>query len=84
VAPIHFLVVLKVKRGLTSVSKAEERHEAVIGHLMITASKLAEKEGCAKDGYRVVINEGLHGGLSMEHFFLHVIGGKQLSWPPGV
>lgn len=84
VAPVHFLVVLKVKRGLTTVSKAEERHEAVIGHLMIMASKLAEKEGCAKDGYRVVINEGLHGGLSIDHFFLHVIGGKQLSWPPGV
>ena len=83
-APIHFLVVLKVKRGLTTVSKAEEKHEAVIGHMIIVASKLAEKEGCAKDGYRVVINEGLHGGLSVPHFFLHVIGGKQLAWPPGV
>jgi histidine triad (HIT) family protein len=68
--------VPKVKGDLTSVSKAEEKHELIIGHLMVIASKVAEKEGCGKDGYRVIINEGKHGCLSIKHFFLHVIGGK--------
>jgi diadenosine tetraphosphate (Ap4A) HIT family hydrolase len=73
---MHFIVALKVKRGLTSISKAEPEHAPLMGHMLIVAARVAETLGCGEDGYRVVINDGLHAGLSIEHFFLHVIGGK--------
>ena len=84
VAATHFLVIPKNRDGLTGISKAEPRHEALLGHLMVVAAKVAAQENLANDGYRVVINEGRHGCQSVFHLHIHVIGGQQLSWPPGV
>ena len=84
VAATHFLVIPKNRDGLTGISKAEPRHEALLGHLMVVAAKTAAQENLANDGYRVVINEGRHGCQSVFHLHIHVIGGQQLSWPPGV
>ena len=53
----------------------------LLGHLMVVANKCAQQEGLA-EGYRVVINNGKHGCQSVYHLHLHVIGGKQLGWPP--
>ena len=60
-APVHFLVIPKNRDGLTGISKAEPRHESLLGHLMVTAAKVAKQEGIHDDGYRIVINEGKHG-----------------------
>ena len=84
VAATHFLVIPKNRDGLTGISKAEPRHEALLGHLMVVVAKVAAQENLANDGYRVVINEGRHGCQSVFHLHIHVIGGQQLSWPPGV
>jgi len=83
VAPTHFLVIPKNRDGLTGISKAEPRHEALLGHLMVTAAKVAKQEKLDENGYRIVINEGKEGCQSVFHLHIHVIGGKQLSWPPG-
>jgi histidine triad (HIT) family protein len=49
---------------------------------MLTAKKVAEKEGLS-EGYRLVINDGKHGAQSVFHLHVHILGGRQLSWPPG-
>jgi len=84
VAPLHFLVIPKNRDGLTGISKAEDRHASLLGHLMVTVAKVAKQENMHEDGYRVVINDGKHGCQSVYHLHLHVLGGKQLGWPPGV
>ena len=84
VAKVHFLVIPKDRDGLTGLSKAEDRHAALLGHMMVAAAKTAEQEGMGQSGYRLVINEGKHGCQSVYHLHIHVIGGQQLSWPPGV
>ena len=81
VAKVHFLVIPKNRDGLSTLSKAEERHIELLGRLMLTASIVAKQEGL-DDGYRLVINDGKHGGQTVYHLHLHVIGGQQLGWPP--
>ncbi|CAI2380811.1 unnamed protein product [Moneuplotes crassus] len=80
-AKVHFLVIPKDRQGLTGISKSEEKHKELLGHLMITAAKVAEQENLS-DGYRIVINEGKFGCQSVYHLHIHVIGGEQLGWPP--
>ena len=84
VTPVHFLVIPKNRDGLTGISKAEERHVGLLGHLMKVVATVAKQEGIAENGYRRVINEGKHGCQSVFHMHIHVIGGQQLGWPPGV
>ncbi|XP_074605366.1 histidine triad nucleotide binding protein 1 [Brevipalpus obovatus] len=79
VAPKHFLVI--PRRRISQLSKAEDSDEQILGHLMLVARKLAKQEGLDK-GFRIVINDGPQGCQSVYHLHLHVIGGKQLGWPP--
>ncbi|CAF1587436.1 unnamed protein product, partial [Adineta steineri] len=58
-------------------------HEQLLGHLLLVAAQVAKKEGLEKDGYRLVINNGRNGGQSVYHLHVHVLGGRQLEWPPG-
>jgi len=80
--PVHFLVIPKFHNGLTQLSKAGPEHEQLLGHLMVVASKVAQQEGLI-NGFRVVINDGPDGAQSVYHLHLHVIGGRQMTWPPG-
>ncbi|KAJ3699694.1 hypothetical protein LUZ61_003399 [Rhynchospora tenuis] len=80
--PTHILVIPKVKDGLTGLSKAEERHVEILGRLLYVA-KLVAKQEKLDDGYRVVINDGKNGCQSVYHIHVHVIGGRQMNWPPG-
>ncbi|XP_033218619.1 histidine triad nucleotide-binding protein 1 isoform X2 [Belonocnema kinseyi] len=79
-APVHFLVI--PRKPISQLSKAEDQDEALLGHLMNVAHKVAKKEGL-KDGFRLVINDGKDGAQSVFHLHLHVLGGRQLQWPPG-
>lgn len=79
-APTHILVV--PKKPINQLSKAEESDSALLGHLMIVAKKCAEQAGLSK-GYRIVINDGPDGGQSVYHVHVHVLGGRQMGWPPG-
>lgn len=81
-APVHVLVIPKVRDRLTELGKAEEKHKDILGELMYAAKIVAEKEGIA-DGFRVVINSGPAACQSVYHLHLHVLGGRQMKWPPG-
>mmetsp|Transcript_50606 Transcript_50606/g.58022 ORF Transcript_50606/g.58022 Transcript_50606/m.58022 type:complete len:134 (+) Transcript_50606:43-444(+) len=81
-APVHIVIIPKEKDGLSQLIKAEERHKEILGHLMYVAALVAKQEKL-ENGYRVVINDGKEGCQSVYHLHLHLIGGRQLSWPPG-
>ncbi|KAL9255755.1 Adenylylsulfatase HINT1-like protein [Drosera capensis] len=81
-APIHILIIPKVKDGLTGLSKAEERHCEILGRLLYTAKLVAKQEGL-EDGFRVVINDGPQACQSVYHIHVHLLGGRQMNWPPG-
>ncbi|XP_044513957.1 histidine triad nucleotide-binding protein 1-like [Gracilinanus agilis] len=79
-APTHFLVI--PKKPIPQISVAEDDDENLLGHLMVVGRKCAADLGLKK-GYRMVINEGPDGGQSVYHIHLHVLGGRQMTWPPG-
>ena len=79
-APVHFLVI--PRKPIPQLSKAEDEDEALLGHLLLVARKVAKQQGL-DDGYRLVVNDGKHGAQSVFHLHLHVLGGRQLQWPPG-
>merc|ERR1712080_706763 len=79
-APVHFLVI--PRKRISMIEKAEDGDGDLLGHLMLTARKVAKEQGLEK-GYRVVINNGVEGCQSVYHLHIHVLGGRQLTWPPG-
>lgn len=79
-APTHILVI--PKKPIPKVSEAESDDQSLLGHLLLTAKKVAEDAGL-KNGYRVVINNGKDGGQTVDHLHLHILGGRQMQWPPG-
>jgi len=79
-APIHILVI--PKKPIATLADAESEDCAVLGHLLLTAKRVAQEAGL-KNGYRVVINSGDDGGQTVYHLHLHILGGRQLDWPPG-
>ncbi|KAH7654508.1 Histidine triad (HIT) protein [Dioscorea alata] len=81
-APVHVLVIPKLRDGLTQLGKAVPGHTEILGHLLYVARLVAEKEGIL-DGFRVVINNGPGACQSVYHLHLHVLGGRQMKWPPG-
>jgi len=82
-APTHVLLIPKKRGNLAKLSTANEDDKALLGHLMYTAKIVAEKEGLAEDGFRVVVNDGKNGSQSVHHLHLHILGGRQMKWPPG-
>jgi len=78
-APTHFLVI--PKKRLAMLSSAQEQDAALLGHLLLVAKEQGDK--LLKNGYRVVINNGPDGCQSVYHLHIHVLGGRQLGWPPG-
>ncbi len=82
-APVHFLVIPKDRAGLSRLSFATPEHAALLGHLMVTAAKVARQEGLAEDGWRAVVNDGKAGSQSVYHLHIHCLGGRQMTWPPG-
>ena len=80
-APSHFLVIPKIP--LIRLSDAGEGDRELLGHLLWVAGEVAREQGIAESGYRVVINNGERAGQSVFHLHLHVLGGRELTWPPG-
>ncbi|MEO5915164.1 MAG: histidine triad nucleotide-binding protein [Luteolibacter sp.] len=80
-APVHILII--PRKPIPRVGLAEEGDEPLLGHLLLTAAKVARSEGIAETGYRLVINNGPHGGEAVPHLHVHLLGGRQLQWPPG-
>ena len=80
-APVHILIV--PRKSLVGISQAQAEDSELLGHLMLVAKKLAESEGIAESGYRLVVNSGPHAGQSVFQYHLHLIGGREMNWPPG-
>ena len=78
-APTHFLVIPKMH--IASVAEVTEDNAAVAGHMMAVISKVAKQLGL--DSYRVVSNIGEQAGQSVPHLHFHVLGGRDMTWPPG-
>ena len=79
-APVHILVI--PKQPISKLADAEPQDHALMGHLLLTAKRVAEQEGLT-NGYRVTINNGPDGGQTVYHLHLHILGGRQMKWPPG-
>lgn len=79
-APTHVLVI--PKKEIPSLADASDDDGALLGHLLVTAKKVAAQLGL-ENGYRTVINCGRDGGQSVDHLHVHVLGGRSLAWPPG-
>lgn len=80
-APSHVLVI--PKEHIQSLNEMNEGHQSLLGELMLAAKEIANLEGLSDDGYRVVNNIGENGGQTVNHFHLHLIGGRSMQWPPG-
>ncbi|GAA6616114.1 histidine triad nucleotide-binding protein [Scytonema sp. NUACC26] len=79
-APVHILVI--PKKPIPKLSDTGSEDAVLLGHLLLTATRVAEEAGLT-NGYRIVINTGDDGGQTVYHLHLHILGGRQLSWPPG-
>ncbi len=80
-APVHILVI--PRKPVPRVSLASMEDQSLLGHLLLTAAEVARSEGIAESGYRLVINNGPDGGEAVPHLHIHLIGGRQMTWPPG-
>ena len=81
VAPFHVLIV--TNKHIASVNDVEIEDEQVLGHLFTTARKMAEREGFAANGYRLIVNTGKHGGQIVYHLHMHLMGGQIMKHPIG-
>jgi histidine triad (HIT) family protein len=79
-APVHVLIV--PRQHISSIIKADESHRALLGRLLLAAAEIARNKALA-NGYRVVVNSGSEGGQTVDHLHLHLLGGRQMTWPPG-
>ena len=79
-APVHFLII--PKEHIDSNNDISEENSDIIGHIFSVANKLAKENGLV-DGYRVVNNCKEHGGQTVNHIHFHLLGGRQMLWPPG-
>ncbi len=83
VAPFHVILIPKKKDGMDRLVNAQEKNEKILGHLMVKVGEIVRSNGLAESGYRLVVNDGPHGGQTVAHLHLHIIGGAQMYWPPG-
>lgn len=77
-APVHVLVV--PKRRVPTVLQAPD---ALLGEMLGLVKRVAEQEGIAREGFRTVINTHPQSGQGIYHLHIHVLGGRQMKWPPG-
>jgi histidine triad (HIT) family protein len=76
-APVHIVII--PRKHIASLSRLSQSDSALVGRMVAVANKLAEDEGIAEKGYRVVINCGKEGGQLVPHLHMHLVGGRQLS-----
>ena len=77
-APVHVLII--PKKHIESAQALTREDDALLCHMFACARKIAESEGVAKSGYRLITNVGDNAGQSVHHLHLHLIGGKTLKW----
>jgi histidine triad (HIT) family protein len=80
-APTHILIV--PNQHIAGASQLESAHSESLAAMFAAAKQLAVSEGLEARGYRLVINEGADAGQTVHHLHLHLLGGRQMAWPPG-
>lgn len=80
-APVHILII--PRKHISSLNDLEKADNALTGKMIEVAAMLAGQEGIAESGYRTVFNCNSDGGQAVYHLHLHLIGGRQMTWPPG-
>ena len=80
-APVHVLIV--PKKPIPRLAEAAAEDHKLLGHLLLKAAEVAEKLGLKQSGYRLVFNNGPDAGEAVPHLHLHILGGRQMTWPPG-
>jgi histidine triad (HIT) family protein len=80
-APVHVQII--PKKHIACIDDATEEDAELMGKLILRANDVAKQLGIAEDGFRYVINTRGHGCQTVYHIHLHIIGGRQLGWPPG-
>ncbi len=80
-APVHFLVI--PKEHIKSANYITKENSNIIAHIFEVINKITSELGISKDGYRIVNNCGKLGGQEVDHLHFHVLGGRELKWPPG-
>ena len=79
-APTHVLLI--PKKEIVRLVDATDEDQALLGHMMVAAGKIARELGVG-DAFRLVVNNGAGAGQSVFHLHLHIIGGRKMTWPPG-
>ena len=79
-APTHVLLI--PKKEIDKLSSADGADQALLGHMMLAAAKVARQLG-VEDAFRLVVNNGAAAGQSVFHLHLHILAGRKLRWPPG-
>ena len=80
-APVHILII--PKKQIATLNDLQEQDAELLGKIILIAAKLAADKGIADDGYRLVFNCNSGGGQEVYHIHCHLIGGRQMKWPPG-
>jgi histidine triad (HIT) family protein len=80
-APTHILVI--PTEHVASAAELTPAQDPIWARLLHVAQSIAEDEGLDGDGYRIVVNVGRHGGQTVDHLHFHLLGGRQMTWPPG-
>ncbi|SVC11412.1 uncharacterized protein METZ01_LOCUS264266 [marine metagenome] len=81
IAPIHILII--PKEHISTLNDIEEKHTQTIGELFLAAKKIANDKGISESGYRTIFNCNKDGQQTVFHIHLHLIAGRQMTWPPG-
>jgi histidine triad (HIT) family protein len=80
-APVHKLIVPRLH--IATLNDLQADQGALVGHMTLVGQKLAASLGLAERGYRLVFNCNAEGGQAVYHIHLHLLGGRQMAWPPG-
>jgi histidine triad (HIT) family protein len=80
-APVHVLII--PKKHISSLNDFEPGDMGLFAKMVSAGKHIAKQEKISGSGYRLVLNTGAHGGQSVAHVHLHLLGGRQLGWPPG-
>ena len=80
-ATTHMLVI--PRKRIASTRELIKENVDALSHMALLANEISISEGISDNGYRWVINTGSHGGQTVFHIHLHLLGGRQMNWPPG-
>ena len=80
-APVHTLII--PQRHIETLNELKEKDKNLLGHIILTAKKVAEEKGIVERGYRLVANCLEEAGQSVPHIHFHLLGGRRMNWPPG-